>query len=184
MKIEHLLIGIQYQIPKKMNIKLFQKLINELKDQIIELKNETSKNNDSIINNLFEQLSQSNINNQNSFQSNFGEIKSQIQQIIDNQKSSKSQELGVIGETEIFEMIKNCFPEYENLLVSKTSHQADIHSIDRTNNILYAYEIKNKLSITSEDLSKFENDLKTIEDAMNEAVESMKKLKESSKNGK
>lgn len=141
-----------------------EKLINELKEQIIELKNETSKNNNSIINNLFEQLSQSNINNQNSFQSNFGEIKSQIQQIIDNQKTSKSQELGVIGETEIFEMIKNCFPEYENLLVSKTSHQADIHSIDRTNNILYAYEIKNKLSITSEDLSKFENDLKTISD--------------------
>lgn len=141
-----------------------EKLINELKDQIIELKNETSKNNNSIINNLFEQLSQSNINNQNNFQSNFGEIKSQIQQIIDNQKTSKSQELGVIGETEIFEMIKNCFPEYENLLVSKTSHQADIHSIDRTNNILYAYEIKNKLSITSEDLSKFENDLKTISD--------------------
>ena len=32
--------------------------------------------------------------------------------------------------------------------------------------------------------SFIENDLKTIEDAMNEAVESMKKLKESSKNGK
>ena len=141
-----------------------EKLINELKDQIIELKNETSKNSNSIINNLFEQLSQSNINNQKSFQSNFEGIKSQIQQIIDNQKTSKSQELGVIGETEIFKMIKNCFPKYENSIVSKTSHQADIHSIDRTNNILYAYEIKNKLSITSEDLSKFENDLKTISD--------------------
>ena len=32
--------------------------------------------------------------------------------------------------------------------------------------------------------SFIENDLKTIEDAMNEAVESMKKLKESGKNGK
>lgn len=163
-KPESYLMNISEDKPEINNFIQTEKLINELKDQIIELKNETSKNNDSIINNLFEQLSQSNINNQNSFQSNFGEIKSQIQQIIDNQKSSKSQELGVIGETEIFEMIKNCFPEYENLLVSKTSHQADIHSIDRTNNILYAYEIKNKLSITSEDLSKFENDLKTISD--------------------
>ena len=163
-KSESYLMNISEDKPEINNFIQTEKLINELKDQIIELKNETSKNNDSIINNLFEQLSQSNINNQNSFQSNFGEIKSQIQQIIDNQKSSKSQELGVIGETEIFEMIKNCFPEYENLLVSKTSHQADIHSIDRTNNILYAYEIKNKLSITSEDLSKFENDLKTISD--------------------
>lgn len=135
-------------------------IINKLNDLIDKNKNYYQDQLLDKLNNLIDQ-------NKNQYQES-NKLKeelilSKLQQVLDNQnKTLKSQELGVKGEEEIFEIIKSSFPDYENLLVSKTSHISDIHSIDRKNKLLYVYEIKNKSYITSDDLTKFNKDLQTV----------------------
>ena len=75
-----------------------------------------------------------------------------------------SYDLGVIGEEQVYNSICEWFDEFENIVVSKSPYLCDIHSIDRNNNILYAYEIKNKSTITIDDLRKFERDLNNIQE--------------------
>ena len=71
-------------------------------------------------------------------------------------------ELGEIGEEAIFDLVTSTFPTFENSLVSSTAHVADIHSIDLDHKLMFVYEVKNKRSITAEDVSKFGRDLETL----------------------
>lgn len=144
----------------KENSIINNQIINKLNDLIDKNKNQYQDQLLDKLNNLIDQ-------NKNQYQES-NKLKdelilSKLQQVLDNQnKTLKSQELGVKGEEEIFEIIKSSFPDYENLLVSKISHISDIHSIDRKNKLLYVYEIKNKSYITSDDLTKFNKDLQTV----------------------
>lgn len=71
-------------------------------------------------------------------------------------------ELGSSGENLVYNLVVKSFPTYENILVSSTAHVADIHSADLNNNIMYVYEIKNKKSLTAEDIDKFDRDLQAL----------------------
>lgn len=67
--------------------------------------------------------------------------------------------LGLIGEEDIVNNLNIDFPNMFVKHVSNISHQCDIHVEDPISNILYMVEVKNKLSITREDIDKFESDI-------------------------
>ena len=67
--------------------------------------------------------------------------------------------LGLIGEEDIVNNLNVDFPNMFVRHVSNISHQCDIHVEDPISNILYMIEVKNKLSITKEDIDKFESDV-------------------------
>ena len=67
--------------------------------------------------------------------------------------------LGQIGEEDIVNNLNIDFPNMFVKHVSNISHQCDIHVEDPISNILYMIEVKNKLSITKEDIDKFEFDI-------------------------
>ena len=74
-----------------------------------------------------------------------------------------SYELGKIGEMDVLKIIQEIRPEFETSLVSSTGHCADIHSLDYNNNIKYVFEIKHKLTITKDDVNKFESDIINVQ---------------------
>lgn len=74
-----------------------------------------------------------------------------------------SYELGRIGESDVLKIIEKIRPAFDTKLVSSTGHFADIHSIDLNNNIKYIFEIKHKISVTKDDVSKFEHDMENIQ---------------------
>lgn len=74
-----------------------------------------------------------------------------------------SYELGRIGEYDVLKIIEKLRPAFDTKLVSSTGHLADIHSIDYNNNIKYIFEIKHKLTITKDDVNKFERDIENIQ---------------------
>lgn len=67
--------------------------------------------------------------------------------------------LGLIGEEDIVNNLNVDFPNMFVRHVSNISHQCDIHVEDPISNILYMIEVKNKISITKEDIDKFEFDV-------------------------
>lgn len=67
--------------------------------------------------------------------------------------------IGLIGEEDIVNNLNIDFPNMFVKHVSNISHQCDIHVEDPISNILYMIEVKNKLSITREDIDKFESDI-------------------------
>ena len=71
-------------------------------------------------------------------------------------------ELGKTGEEYVYDLILKAFPRFENILVSETSHVADIHSVDVNNKLMFVYEVKNKKGLTVEDINKFDRDLKLL----------------------
>lgn len=73
-----------------------------------------------------------------------------------------SQKLGVIGEQTIYDRLRKLFPKLIVESTGKNAHVADIHMTDEKYNIKYVFEIKNKTSLTAEDLNKFERDLLTM----------------------
>ena len=76
-----------------------------------------------------------------------------------------SYELGKIGESDVLKIIEKIRPAFDTKLVSSTGHVADIHSIDFNNNIKYIFEIKHKISITKDDVNKFEHDMENIQNS-------------------
>lgn len=97
--------------------------------------------------------------NKESFKETFKEIK---QNKIKENSTLSSYSLGDIGEKHILNLIKDCKPEYETKIVSSTGHIGDIHIIDKYNSVKYLIEVKDKETITKEDIIKFENDLNLI----------------------
>lgn len=71
-------------------------------------------------------------------------------------------ELGKTGEEYVYGLILKAFPRFENILVSETSHVADIHSVDVNNKLMFVYEVKNKKGLTVEDINKFDRDLNAL----------------------
>ena len=74
-----------------------------------------------------------------------------------------SYEFGRIGESDVLKIIEKIRPAFDTKLVSSTGHFADIHSIDLNNNIKYIFEIKRKISVTKDDVNKFEHDMENIQ---------------------
>ena len=73
-----------------------------------------------------------------------------------------SQHLGVIGEKYVLDLLHQIRPKNETLLVSTMSHVADLHSIDQIHNLFWMIEVKNKSTLTTEDVNKFKRDLARI----------------------
>lgn len=73
-----------------------------------------------------------------------------------------SQKLGVVGEQTIYDRLRKLFPKLIVESTGKTAHVADIHVTDEKYKIKYVFEIKNKTSLTAEDLNKFEKDLSSM----------------------
>lgn len=106
------------------------------------------------------------------FQTSQSAILSGISEKIDSLMDKKNEELmsnevahkcapvlGSIGEEDIVNNLNIDFPNMFVRHVSNISHQCDIHVEDPISNILYMIEVKNKLSITKEDIDKFESDV-------------------------
>ena len=72
--------------------------------------------------------------------------------------------LGQIGEASVVEAINKVRPEFETTWVSATGHVADIHATDLKNKIKYIFEIKLKQNITKDDVTKFEFDVKRMQE--------------------
>ena len=86
-----------------------------------------------------------------------------INMMTSNNTQNGSQQLGVIGESYVLELIQQQIrPKNETILVSSMPHVADIHSIDHINNIFWVIEVKNKGTLTPEDVDKFKRDLKRM----------------------
>ena len=73
-----------------------------------------------------------------------------------------SQQLGVVGEHTIYDRLTKLFPKLIVESTGKNAHVADIHMTDEKYNIKYVFEIKNKTTLTADDLNKFERDLLTM----------------------
>jgi len=71
-----------------------------------------------------------------------------------------SHALGDEGEQLVFKQLQRLFPTFETRLVSSIAHVADIHLIDE--NRCFVFEIKNKSSVSNDDLVKFDSDLATL----------------------
>lgn len=71
-----------------------------------------------------------------------------------------SVELGQIGERDILQLLTTCFPSDIISDMTHIPHSTDI--ILETKDIVFAFECKNKLTITKEDVTKFNNDLKVL----------------------
>ena len=71
-----------------------------------------------------------------------------------------SHTLGDEGEQLVFKQLQRLFPTFETRLVSSIAHVADIHLIDE--NRCFVFEIKNKSSVSNDDLVKFDSDLATL----------------------
>ena len=69
--------------------------------------------------------------------------------------------LGKQGEEYIANMINDIRPMYSVHIVANTGHLADIHVDDEERNIKYIIEVKNKQSITNNDILKFDDDVKS-----------------------
>ena len=69
-----------------------------------------------------------------------------------------SQHLGVIGENHIYEIL--CSLNYNPINTSKIAHVGDIHL--KFDNFILMFEIKNKLKITKDDITKFKSDIETL----------------------
>ena len=106
------------------------------------------------------------------FQTSQSAILSGISEKIDSLMDKKNEELmnnevahkcapvlGLIGEEDIVDNLNVDFPNMFVRHVSNISHQCDIHVEDPISNILYMIEVKNKISITKEDIDKFESDV-------------------------
>lgn len=143
-------------------------LITELKRQRGEIDMESSSSSDENkeeeiniqevenveINNIVE-------NNINSVES----IKEPISKPIENQNfmlTYSSYALGKMGEGEIFEMLRKTFPRFETILTNDVAHSGDIQMHDPINDVTYLIEVKNKQSLTSNDISKFEDDISRL----------------------
>lgn len=86
----------------------------------------------------------------------------------ENDRDTLSRNLGIDGELVMLDRLKELFPKFEVKLVSDISHSCDIHMISDIHKFIFAFEIKNKLSVTNEDVSKFENDLRYLSNHFNE----------------
>ena len=73
--------------------------------------------------------------------------------------ANTSQHLGVIGEKYVLDLLHQIRPKNETLLVSTMAHVADLHSIDYIHNLFWMIEVKNKSTLTPEDVDKFKRDL-------------------------
>ena len=71
--------------------------------------------------------------------------------------------LGQRGESRVLDTIKEIKPMYETVHVSSTGHVGDIHVSDKVNMIKYLVEVKDKGIITKDDIIKFENDIKQLQ---------------------
>ena len=78
-------------------------------------------------------------------------------------QNQTSYDIGAMGEQEVLEMIKTIRPKFETTLVSSTGHVADIHSIDHNHHIKYIFEIKHKQHITKDDVNKFKDDVRSMQ---------------------
>lgn len=67
--------------------------------------------------------------------------------------------LGKMGEYEIYEMFRRTFPKFETTLTNDVSHAGDIQVHDPISEITYLVEVKNKKTLTANDITKFEDDI-------------------------
>lgn len=90
-------------------------------------------------------------------------ISEKIDSLIDKKNEESKQKcapiLGAIGEEDIVQSLNTDFPNMFVSHVSNIPHQCDIHIEDPASNILYMIEVKNKVSISKEDIIKFESDV-------------------------
>ena len=82
--------------------------------------------------------------------------------------SQEPYEIGREGEESVFNLITLAKPDLEVNVVSSTGHVADLHVIDHNTNpaIRYIVEVKNKQTITVEDVNKFRRDLAFFDNAV------------------
>lgn len=73
-----------------------------------------------------------------------------------------STHLGVMGESNVTDRLTKLFPKMLIEHVSSTPHVGDIHMSDLKRNIKFMIEVKNKTSLTKEDIDKFESDLTNV----------------------
>ena len=73
--------------------------------------------------------------------------------------TNSSQRLGVVGEETICQMLQQAAPKNTTYITAKTAHVADLQSIDEIHHIHWVIEVKNKGSLTSEDVDKFHRDI-------------------------
>lgn len=67
--------------------------------------------------------------------------------------------LGKMGENEIYEMFRRTFPKFETTLTNDVSHAGDLQVHDPISKITYLVEVKNKKTLTANDITKFEDDI-------------------------
>jgi hypothetical protein len=72
-----------------------------------------------------------------------------------------SSKIGQIGEQFVIDLLEN-FRNLKIKDVSKTGHLGDIHVIDDVSNVLFMLEIKNKDSLNTDDITKFEVDIDSV----------------------
>jgi hypothetical protein len=103
------------------------------------------------------------------------EYKSYIQRNLDDSKNNEIKELkaqlnifqstnsykGSIGEKQIKDILIKNFIGYEVKDTSSHSNMSDIHLVDREGGVI-VIESKNKITITPQDVTKSQNDIKTI----------------------
>lgn len=88
-------------------------------------------------------------------------------QVLSNELNTKSSfsltyssyALGKMGEYEIYEIFRRTFPKFEITLTNDVSHAGDIQVHDPISKITYLVEVKNKKTLTANDITKFEDDI-------------------------
>lgn len=78
--------------------------------------------------------------------------------------------LGKMGECEIYEMFRRTFPKFETTLTNDVSHAGDIQVHDPISKITYLVEVKNKKTLTANDITKFEDDITRLKSTSTKVV--------------
>ena len=147
----------------------YEKTISELKTSLSNtLNTELETSNQKLtneLNNTKLQLELSNaklLNQEAEHNKSIQELKTQIEQL---QTVKSSRTLGEIGEDVVINLIKELKPEFVINHVGCSAHLADIRVEDLNNSITYVIEVKNKQTITNEDIVKFKNDITSTPNA-------------------
>lgn len=110
--------------------------------------------------------------------SEVSEEQSDKPQVLSNELKAKSSfpltyssyALGKIGECEIYEMFRRTFPKFETTLTNDVSHAGDIQVHDPISKITYLVEVKNKKTLTANDITKFEDDITRLKSTSTKVV--------------
>lgn len=110
--------------------------------------------------------------------SSLSDERSNKPQVLSNELNAKSSfpltyssyALGKMGECEIYEMFRRTFPKFETTLTNDVSHAGDIQVHDPISKITYLVEVKNKKTLTANDITKFEDDITRLKSTATKVV--------------